>query len=137
MGQAAGEHGLWDIEDHAATAVAEFLAARHVGRRAEANDADCPRPGSPIIACKARSPDKHDGSGVQALRRKGPCREVGQVRILLAVWGVREEYFDADGVSAMPSRRKDPQEGSELFPRLQDVRHISSDLDRAMILNKS
>ena len=29
-GKRQSEHGLWDIEDHAATAVAEFLAARHV-----------------------------------------------------------------------------------------------------------
>ena len=32
LGKSQGEYGLWDIEEHAAKAVAEFLAARHVER---------------------------------------------------------------------------------------------------------
>ena len=74
LGKSQGEYGLWDIEEHAAKAVAEFLAAHHVERSGAAPTQDepgRPRPESPAVARKSHSPREHDASGLQALPRKG------------------------------------------------------------------
>ncbi|MCY4488455.1 MAG: hypothetical protein OXF11_15275 [Deltaproteobacteria bacterium] len=64
LGKSQGEYGLWDIEDSAAKAVAEFLAGRHAGplrryRAADEDQTDRPHPESPALAKKAHSRREH------------------------------------------------------------------------------
>ena len=81
-------------------------------RRAAADEPGRPEPEPSAIASNAHSPGEHDGSVLQGLPRKGSDRDVGQVRILLAVRLVRQDDFDAPGVFAMRRRRTAGQRGT-------------------------
>ena len=136
------KYGLWSMEAHEAAGVAEFLAVRHVDRSdgspTQTNRTRRPYARRPSPR-RARLHEERGSSSLQVLRCSRPYRELGPVRVLLAVRQVRKEHADAEGVRGMRNQRaagrrgKSAQKRAELLPRLQLMRRFRETMDGRII----